>query len=422
MFGRAFAAGRMAWILTLAAMPALGAQESARDKARQSLQEVQRDSRQRFLTIERFARLPIAQQAEQLPRFYEELAPRCITPMLEMILSSHPRNILDTKSGPYDGNTARWAQQLADASATMSAEQVADELADNLWLGVAARARALHVLQKHAAATSGLIADDLKSRETSVVARATTAILSLELREFTDELLALYIANDERSKPARWALVFLSDPAIVKPLLERVKKEPKFLVRCAGLFQGPLAGNPVEPQLLKLLDSSNAEIRYHAAYALMECRDPKLAQPTAGLATEKEARFRTMAARLGSKLPAGSFGAIRKSLLPLLNDRDEAVRFAALSCFSKQKDLAAGPIILKLLRRDRLTDEQQKITVMQSMSALSGNAWNYDMHNWGPDQPGNERAIGRFEAWLRKQALKAATRVTRSKPVERPSA
>jgi hypothetical protein len=87
-------------------------------------------------------------------------------------------------------------------------------------------------------------------------------------------------------------------------------------------------------------------------------------------------------------------------LLHLLNDKDETVRFEALRCFAEQKDLAAGPAILKLLRQDKLA-EGHKVTVMQTMSKLAGSTFGYRLHNWGPGTSANKQAIEKFEAWLR---------------------
>jgi hypothetical protein len=43
---------------------------------------------------------------------------------------------------------------------------------------------------------------------------------------------------------------------------------------------------------------------------------------------------------------------------------------AALSCFAEQRDLAAGPMLLELLRRDSMTD-RHKVPVMQALHALT---------------------------------------------------
>jgi len=362
------------------------------------------DARESFLAIEQFARLPEAEQAKRLPDFYTQLPTRSLSMWIEGILSSSPHNILDRyqKGDAYDGNTGRWAQQLAEAAPTMTAEQVADKLEGRIWLDIAARARALWVLKQHPDITSNLIAADLETRDTNAVQRAATTILALELKTFTPRLLNIWMANDELSESAWPTLLFLRDPAMVKPLLERVNQDPKFLIRCAGLFQGTFYDQPADPVLLKLLDSPDPEIRYQAAYALEECRDSRLARPVVRLAGDTNSESRFAAAQMVARLPEASFKEVRAGLLPLLSDKDEHVRYYALLSFGQRKDLAAGPVILEALRRDQLA-EQNKVWVMQAMSALSGNTWNYYSHEWGSARPGNEKAIAQFEAWLKKQ-------------------
>ena len=53
---------------------------------------------------------------------------------------------------------------------------------------------------------------------------------------------------------------------------------------------------------------------------------------------------------------------------------------------------------------------------MQAMSALSGNTWNYYMHEWGPARSGNQKAIEEFEAWLRELGPGSATRAASDEP------
>jgi HEAT repeat protein len=360
------------------------------------------EARERFLAVERIARLPAAEQARELARFYRELAPRYMNPGFEDYLSSAPTNILDRRSANgFSGNTALWAKQLTDAASNLTAEQAADKLQDALWLDVASRARAIQVLKANAKATEILIQEDLKSGQKLLVQRAGSVILSLNLKMFNDQLLAMFLADGELSGPAGRVLLWAHDPALVQPLLARVEKDPKFLARCAGLFQGLLHRKPAEPILLKLLDSPDVELRYHAGYALYECRDPKLAAPAVRFAREKEPRFRVMAAYLASNLPSESFAAARKDLMSLLTDGDESVRIEALRCFAQQEDLAACPVILDSLMRNHAgPGGQHEVTVMQALAALAGQHFGYDMHNWGPGSLGNQQAIGKFEAWM----------------------
>ncbi|MBN2583260.1 MAG: M48 family metalloprotease, partial [Planctomycetes bacterium] len=367
-------------------------------------------ARQRFLAVERFARLPADEQAEQLPQFYRDVAPGSINRVFESILSSVPTNILDRDPARgFAGNTMAWARQLADASAELTPEQVADKLDNILWLRIATRARAVQVLMKHVARTETLIREDLASREAARVDRGCGAFDALQLPALVEPLLEMFLADDALSEAAGRALLWVDDPAVCARLMERVDKDASFLARCAGKLQGGLYRKPAGPVLLRLLESADAEVRYNAGRAVYECTDPNLVGPAAKFARDAEPRFRVMAAYLGSNLPAASFASARADLLPLLSDPDEEVRLQGLRCFAQQKDLAAGPTILDFLRGSHTGPAgQREVTVMQSLAALTGEQFGYDMHHWGADAPGNQEAIRRFEAWLSAAKAKAS--------------
>ena len=358
------------------------------------------DSRQRFLEIERIARLPMAEQAKELPHLYRDLAPPIIGGLMGM--SSYRQDILDPKSSGFPEGDAdkTWAEQLADAAGEKSPEEMADTIESGNWLKLASRARALWVFGRHAEAMDKLLQSDLDSEDKSSVGRAARTINAMQRTSLSGKLLEIYLADDEMSKEVWGPLIFMDLSGIVEPLLRKVEKDPRLLIRCAGLFQGPLYGEPAEPMLLELVSSADKEISYHAAYALYECKDAKLAPPAAKFAKDPAPRFRLTAAYWAANLPGDAFNSIRTELLPLLTDVDEEVRFKALRCFAQQKDMAAGPVILELLRRDQI-DRQYNVTVMQAMSKLTGSTFNYSLHNWGPGTAGNQRAIEKFEAWLK---------------------
>jgi beta-lactamase regulating signal transducer with metallopeptidase domain/protocatechuate 3,4-dioxygenase beta subunit len=369
------------------------------DGAGASAKKPELDDRERFLAVERIARLSAAEQAGELSRLYHELAPPCMNPMVEGILSSHPTNILDRNAANgFNGNTKAWARQLADAAPKLSPERLADKLKEHIWITVAARARALQVFQAHPEATEAFIREDLKTGRKASVQRACDAIQSLNLQNYTDQLLNLYLAGGEAAEPASMPLIFSSDPAIVKPLLAAVKKDPKLLIRCAGLFQGPLGGRPAEPALVILLDSDDPDVRNAAAEALSECLDPSLANPIVKLVHDTDPRLHSAGLCMAMHLPDEAFKAIRSDLLPLLRSKTNGVEYSAIKCFAGRKDLAVGPVLLEKLQLDSMSPGDA-VTIMQAIDALAGSTLGYDQHNWGPAH--NQATIRKFAAWLR---------------------
>jgi len=353
------------------------------------------EARERFLAVERIARLPAADQAKVVPILYRDNA-QCYPFKIMVLMSFPPSDILDRKSRKGSGgNTEKWAEQIADAASKMTAEQVADKLGSPDWLSIAAYVRAIWVLKANEAVVEPLIEADLKSGRDAQVKRAVMAIRAMKLKKYNPQMMAIFLAGGEASESARRG-IFSDDPAVVQTLLGRAKADPKFLGKCAGMLQVALWHKLAEPILLNMLNSPDAKVRYDAADAVYECIDANLAPAAKRFAKEAKPEYRVVGAHLASNLPADSFAAVRKDMISLLNDADESVLDEALRAFAQQKDLAACQVILDALK----AEHPGPGNVMQAMSALTGGTFGYDMHNWGPGTPTNQRAIGKFEAWM----------------------
>jgi HEAT repeat protein len=357
-------------------------------------------ARQQFLEVERFARLSKDDQSKGLPAFYREVAPAHLSSMVTAILSSCPANILDRHGigGPPGDYKKRWADQLQDAAATSSPEDIADNLATTMWFRIASYVRTRQILEQNPKAVADLVTEDLDSTNLDDVKRGCSAVSELHLNQFTEKVLAIYLKNDALSEPAKTALIWLADPKIVRPLLDEVAKDPRNIVRHAGLFEGPLRDKPAEPLLVKLLSSPDPEIRLGAATALTECKDATLAAPVGKLAHDSDARVVDVALLMAQKLPEDAFATIRADLASLLDSHDQDSRLGAITTFAKHKDTLAGPTILEFLKLDNI-DPGSAVRIMQAMNSLTGKAFGYQMHRWGPLN--NQKAIAEFEAWMK---------------------
>ena len=210
------------------------------------------EARERFLKIEHIARLSAEEQAKQLPHLYRDLARPIIGGLMGM--SSYRRNILDPKSSGFPEGDAdeTWAAQLADAAGEKSPEEMADAIESGNWLKLAARARTLWVFGKHAEAMDKLLQSDLDSEDKISVKRAASTINALKRTSFSEKLLQMYLADDETSKEV-WSHSSFHESflALFEPLLQKVEKDPRLLIRCAGLFQGPLYGEADQPDAVE---------------------------------------------------------------------------------------------------------------------------------------------------------------------------
>ncbi|UCF16780.1 MAG: hypothetical protein JSW59_04815 [Phycisphaerales bacterium] len=412
-------------VLAIAEPPASATEAASKERLRRTeLQNRKADAerptnpqdtqaREPFLEIERIARLPRDEQISQLPRLYRDLAPRYMSPFITGIISSYRSNILEhgSSGGPGGDHFSRWSGQLSEAAKKLTPEVVADKIGSRMWLRVAARVRCLQVFKDHPTRMMELIDSDLDSGKADRVGRAASTILALELRSYSKRLLDMFLAesadpqvrdtsNRAISKPVRRTLLFMHDPAIIPVLLEKVKQNPRVLIHVSGLFQHNLYGKPVNPMLFNLISSQDREVKYHAAYALAECKDAKLTPVAAEFAADRESRFRWLGGHWSASLPRESFLSIRSDLMPLLKDKEQDVFKQALRCFARHKDPEAGKIILDLLKKNEISS-QLKVTVMQCFSEMAGSNFGYYMHKWGPGYGRNSEAIEKFENWLK---------------------
>jgi hypothetical protein len=85
-------------------------------------------------------------------------------------------------------------------------------------------------------------------------------------------------------------------------------------------------------------------------------------------------------------------------LLPILESRDKRLRVQTIRNFARRKDPAAVKPLLELMNQQTL--EFGTVEVSQSLVALAGSNFGYDIHNWGPQQPKNAHAIEQFKQWI----------------------
>jgi RNA polymerase sigma factor (sigma-70 family) len=362
-------------------------------------------ARAQFLEVEKFARLPGAEQVKGFDAFYHNIAANSITSMATMIMSRIPGDILDRQApGMPDGNIKdNWATQLQDAVPRMTVDQVADNLASSTWLDIASSVRTRRVLQAHDPELSACVAADLDSQNSTTFERGCNIIAELRLTRFTDRLLDIYIPDGPRAKSASRALVWLRDPRIVVRLSPLVQRNPQSLARYSDVLFGPLSGQPADPVIMKLLASPDPDVRYHAAHALNECVDPALAGPIAGLVKDQALRTRELGMLMAIRLSDAAFASIRNDLVPLLRSSDLTVQHAAIKVFAGHKDLAVAPVIREFLAAPPAKPGvgAYDVTVMQALNALTGSNFGYNPLNWGSEK--NAAALARFDQWLSQQ-------------------
>ena len=157
--------------------------------------------------------------------------------------------------------------------------------------------------------------------------------------------------------------------------------------------------------LVKLLRAPDADTRYYAAQALAESGEPVLAGEVPRLAADTDARVRLAAVQMGFALPDWALLNVYDALLPLLSAKEPELRLQAACGFAARNDHVGGRLLLAFLK-DPAPPPNGDWRIMQAISKLAGQTFNYDIHHWGPAHAANRRAINAFESWLNKQPPK----------------
>lgn len=370
----------------------------------------QPDVREQFLAIERVARIPRDERKAQIPRLYTDLAPPLMNYTMEGMVSSRPAHLME-RDRQYLSDTkgfAAYADQLEAAAGTMTPEEVADKIIQTnsqLILRVASRRRAIQVMQEHPAEMKTLIDADLESDDLSRVSRAYSVIEAIPLSQYGERLVKDYLGDGPRSEQARRTLLFMREPSMEPLLMKEIEANPRSIIKHGGLLAGVMAGKPASPTMMKLLESPDAEVRLHATIALEMSRDPRLGPMLPRLVAGGDPRTIEAALMIAVYLPNESFAQAREALLPLMNAQDQKTATLAAWVFATQKDIAAGPVLLKWIQLPAM-DESNKVRISQAMSRLTGISVNYDMHSWGPQNPRNQAAIAKFSTWIEQNSPK----------------
>ncbi len=232
-------------ILLTVVAPSSVAQDAARQTA---------DVRALFLEVERAASLPPDAQLERLPRLYREACAQLDNPRFIAALA--------------------WTAFSTAAAAGETVEDLADRLERQgrwPWLAEAGRRRCHEVLDRHRERVQSLARADLKGDSAALRDRALRVAGSLKLVGLYEEVAAAL--GGPESEMAAYALRDMDDPRAI-PLLIRVA--PERPTEHFEILRSLQRNRPAHPMLLNLLGSGDVKVRWQAAYALSESRDPAL--------------------------------------------------------------------------------------------------------------------------------------------------
>jgi hypothetical protein len=329
-----------------------------------------------FVEIESTARLPVARQAERLPRIYRDVCP----PFARMWVAH-------TVFGPAPA-----------AAKGESPKQLADRIAaSGGWpvLAEGGRARCKALLSAHRNAVEALAREDLRSGPRRDHHWAFHVIGELRLVRLFDDVIAAL--RDPDPTYAAQALRDLGDPRAIPFLIKRFPEEPTRFFEVLRTLQND---RPAHPLLLELLRAGDAEVRWRAAYTLVESRDPVLVSIIPSLVSDPATDVRRQAGYMVVNFDGAIYRRARPSIEPLLTDPEMAVRADVAVAMASRKDVTSAPVLLALARQEENMESWRQSNVVQAIHTLTGTYFGLVPGTPSPSPAVRDKALTDFALWI----------------------
>jgi len=329
-----------------------------------------------FIEVERVARLPFARQAGRLPHIYRDVCPKFAGMWL-----AH------TVFGP-----------APEAVKGESPERLADriEASDGgHWslLAEGGRQRCKALLTAHQQAVEALAREDLRSGTPRERWWALHVIGELRAVNLFDETIAAL--HDPEPMYAAQALRDLEDPRAIPFLIRRFPEDPTQFFETLRTLQHD---RPAHPMLLELLRSNDANVRWRAAYSLVESRDPALVPILPRLVGDPAVDVRRQAGYIAVNFADATYRLARPSIEPLLSDPEMAVRADVAVAMASRKDSTSALALLALLELEEKMEPWRQSNVVQAIHTLTGTY--FGLVPGTPSPEARARALTDFARWI----------------------
>jgi hypothetical protein len=333
-------------------------------------------ARRLFVEVERVARLPSRQQATHLPRLYREVCPQ-----LNQMFVAH------TLMAPAPA--ARERETPTQAANRIEGVGGWPALAD------AGRRRCRELMTSHRSAAEALALEDLRDGSNRDQTRALHMIGELRAIRLFDAVVAALRMPEPIF--AAQALRTLDDPRAIAPLIHRFPEEP---TRFFDILRSLQRNRPAHPLLLELLRSKDTQVRWQAAHALTESRDPALIPIIEGLVSDPAADVRRQAGQIALSFDDSGYRRARPLMIPLLSDADIGVRADVAVAMASRMDRVSAPILLALLPHVDTLEPWRQSNVIQAVHTLTGTYFGLTPGTPLPP-PVRDKAMADFAEWIK---------------------
>jgi len=309
-------------------------------------------ARDLFLDVERTARLRTPQQDQETARVYRAVWPALETEMLTA----------------FNG----WAAPNAVEERNLTPEELAtayERQGGWPFVAEAARMRCRRLLGSHQKLVEGLAGEDLESKDQKQLQRGLRAAGQFHLTGLYEDVAAQLDGTEE--EVAASALRDLNDPRAI-PLLVR-----HGITRHYDKLRRLQRGRPANSELVALLHDQDSEVRWRAAYALVESGDPRLSPFVERLARDEASEVRVQAANIAFLLPSEKFVRLRAVLVRLLADKAVEVRSSVAILFATRKDAVCAKALYDLLTHEEKLEPWRQSNLVQALQTMTGSYFGF---------------------------------------------
>src|SRR6266852_7107830 len=268
--------------------------------------------------------------------------------------------------------------------------------------------------------TQPLILQDLRSTDPEAISRGIYVAGEMQESAFPDlfdDLKKISFSDgpcaDEALKSLvsyslnfRFPILGISVPPsskaleLVPLLVPRFQKQPE---RYARALRDLLRFAPAPKALLADLDSSDANLRRNALFALADNKEPIPTRYVLELAADRDPKMRAWSIGLGFEKRRSDFSQLKPTLAKLMYDPEFDVRLAATKSFAARADPICASSLLGLLREVYRTGNGEFFTLAVLADAVGHQKFGFDSgtERVPMQNERNEAALKRYANWVR---------------------
>jgi hypothetical protein len=364
-----------------------------------------------WIEADRIARMPDPQRATQIPHVYRDifadLHKRWYALDNWMILPVRLDGYRKSKA-PEHKTPEQWAEQWARVGMQSGYPNMFSQgIALALFIG-------------YPRLTQPLILQDLRSADPEAISRGIYVAGRMQESAFPDlfdDLKRISFSDGPCADEALQSLVSYSlnfgfpilgtsvVPSsraldLVPLLVPRFQKQPE---RYGRSLRELLRFAPPPKALLADLDSSDANLRRNALFALADNKEPIPTRYILQLAADRDPKMRAWSIGLGFEKRRSDFSLLKPTLAKLMYDPEFDVRLAATKNFAAQGDPISASPLLGLLKEVYRTGNGEFFTLAMSADAVAHQKFGFDSgtERVPLQNERNEGALKRYANWVR---------------------